>query len=241
MSEDIKTSTPPILEIVAEIFIESPEPEVLVVGNLQKIAVECNFKSIGVANLQKTGESESLESSPIWMVYEYGDDDRINFLFGPKVVAFNWAKYPDDDDDTYLREEAKIKSIFYSLFSKISKINAVEIKFKILRYKIVNALEDFPFFENGNFKVSINNEDIIKTKKIRTLIYKEEDEISARTITVTSPATLYSDAHKKTIKKTVIEVSSEVNINSYEEMCAKIEAMNKKNKDIFFFLLKKNI
>ena len=226
MSEDIKTSTPPILEIVAEIFIESPEPEVLVVGNLQKIAVECNFKSIGVANLQKTGESESLESSPIWMVYEYGDDDRINFLFGPKVVAFNWAKYPDDDDDTYLREEAKIKSIFYSLFSKISKINAVEIKFKILRYKIVNALEDFPFFENGNFKVSINNEDIIKTKKIRTLIYKEEDEISARTITVTSPATLYSDAHKKTIKKTVIEVSSEVNINSYEEMCAKIEAMN---------------
>nr|WP_315106065.1 hypothetical protein [uncultured Campylobacter sp.] len=242
MFEDIKTSTPPILEIVAEIFIESPDPEALVVGNLQKIAVECNFKSIGVANLQRGGESESPEGSLIWMGYEYGDDDRINFLFGPKTVAFNWAKHPDDDDDdTYLREEAKIKSIFYSLFSKIPKIEAVEIKFKTLRYKITNALENLSFFENSNFKVSINNEDLVSAKKIRSLMYKEKDDILTRTITVTAPATLYSETYKKTIKKTIVEILSEVNINSYEEMCEKIEAMNKKNKDTFFSLLKKNI
>lgn len=238
MSEDIKTNTPPILEIVAEIFIESPELEALVVGNLQKIAVECNFKSIGVANLQKGGESESPEGSLIWMGYEYGDDDRINFLFGPKTVAFNWAKHPDDDENIYSQEEAKIKDVFYSLLSKVSKINAVEIKFKTLRYKITNALEDLSFFENSNFKVSINNEDLIKAKKIRSLMYKEEDDISARTITVTAPATLYSETYKKTIKKTIVEILSEVNIGSREEMCTKIEAMNKKNKDTFFALFK---
>lgn len=239
MFGDIKTSNPPILEIVAEISIESSEPEALVVGSLQKIAIESHFKSIGVANLrEESGENELLESGPIWMGYEYSDDDRINFLFGPNIVAFNWAKHPDDDENIYSLKEGKIKEVFYSLLNNISKTNTVKINFKTLRYKIANTLEDFSFFENSNFKISINNEDLIRTKKIRALVYKEEDDVSERTITITSPATLYSGVHKKTIKKTIVEVLSKSNISSCEEACAKTKAIHEKNKNTFFSLLK---
>ncbi|WP_219809434.1 hypothetical protein, partial [Campylobacter concisus] len=60
------------------------------------------------------------------------------------------------------------------------------------------------------------------------------------TIIITSPAILYSDTYKKTIKKTVVDISMKTDIEKNKEVCEKIKKMYIKNRDTFFSLFKKN-
>lgn len=239
MSDNKKMDNPPILEILTELSIESKEPEALVVGNLQKIAIEENFtefKNINAIKLSKGSENGIQDASDlIWMTCKHSKDSRINFLFGPRQIAFNCAKSPDDKND--IKED--VNKIFLKLLEKVSKENAIKIDFKTLRYKVLNAYNGDTFFKKSIFKVTAGNKDFIEEEKIQTIGYKEidSDDITKR-ITIASPAILYSDTYKKTVKTTIVDILMEANIKENKEVCEKIKKMYKKNSDTFFSLFK---
>ena len=241
MLDNIKKDNPPILEVLIELSIESKEPEALVVGNLQKIAMEENFtefKNVNAIRISKESENGVQNASGlIWMTCKHNEDKRINFLFGPKQLVLGCAKSPEDEN--IIKED--VNEIFLKLLEKVSKEKAIKVDFKKLGYKVLNAFSDDSFFKKSIFKVTADNKDFIKEEKIHTISYKEKDNDGIiSTIIITSPAILYSDTYKKTIKKTVVDISMKTDIEKNKEVCEKIKKMYIKNRDTFFSLFKKN-
>ena len=136
MSNNKKMDNPPILEILIELSIESKEPEALIVGNLQKIAMEENFtefKNVNAIRISKESENGVQNASGlIWMTCKHNEDKRINFLFGPKQLVLGCAKSPEDEN--IIKED--VNEIFLKLLEKVSKEKAIKVDFKKLGYKV---------------------------------------------------------------------------------------------------------
>lgn len=232
-----KMTKPPLLEMSVELNFTSTDPDILVVGMIEK-EMSKDFEIINKID----GDTINIVKSDkdiAWVRMNYkGKKENIACLITPNSFSLNWAKY-DYEKDKFPGWNEHLKDIFIPILEKIGSLKNID--FKSVSYKSIDVFRNDKLFKNSNFSIKLNNNDLITSdNNIPILSFQQLNGKVKNYISISDSAAIVSGDEKYKFIGAILDIRSVIGVDDITGLSKAIDSCHIENKKIFSTILQKD-